>query len=104
MNPDQDGISGDEYKEFADKIYWPTLFAQFGIDEEKKDPEGPSANIVSQIRSLCVEGHVIYMKSRTEEQASKLGELIGKFECIQGFEQEYNRKIREAWKQADASG
>ena len=51
MNPDQDGISGAEYQAFADKIYWPTFMAQFGIDETqnaqtaaggKKEPEGSS--------------------------------------------------------------
>ena len=30
LNPDQDGISRDEYKEFYDKIYWPTFLAEFG--------------------------------------------------------------------------
>ena len=44
------------------------------------------------------------MRDRTEEQASKLTELINKWETIRGFEQDYNKILREFWKQADKSG
>ena len=104
MKPDEDGISGDEYKGIIDKFYWPTFMAQFGIDEEKKEPEGPPANIDTQICSLAEEGHALYEKTRTEEQESKLKEFIAKWEGNPGFGDEYKRRIREAWKQADASG
>ena len=70
---------------------------------DKTEIKQDKDEIKTQIQSLAVEGLALWKKNRTQEQEERGGEHVEKIHHDEGYRNWYNKKLEQAFKQADPS-